>query len=382
MRIGVITGEYPPLQGGVGAYSQIIAHTLAVRGHEIFVFSNHHTREDNPAITLTNTLTKWRIGSLHTVRQWAIRNRLEVVNLQYQTAAFGMSPWIHFLPNSLRGVPFVTTFHDLLHPYLFPKAGRLRDKIVMRLARASAGVIVTNHEDMVRVVYLPHATLIPIGSNILTPLPDDFNRAAWREQAGASDSDFLIAHFGFVNRSKGLEALLHSLATLRKTGVPARLVMIGGRIGSSDPSNIPYADEIDSLIAQLGLGNAITWTGFIDDSAVTAYLAACDTVVLPFRDGASYRRGSLMAAIQHGCAIVTTQPKVTIPTFKSSENMLLFPVEDVSALTKSLQALYHDPVLRATLGDGARALNHHFDWGHIASEYEVFFAHTIRNARS
>jgi N-acetylglucosaminyl-diphospho-decaprenol L-rhamnosyltransferase len=29
MRIGIITGEYPPMQGGVGAYSQILAHTLS-----------------------------------------------------------------------------------------------------------------------------------------------------------------------------------------------------------------------------------------------------------------------------------------------------------------------------------------------------------------
>ena len=134
MRIGIVTGEYPPMQGGVGAYSHILAQTFAVQGHDVFVFSSDKTGENDPAIQLTNPVKRWRWGSLRAVKQWAQTQRLDVINLQYQTAAFGMSPWIHFLPDYLREIPFVTTFHDLLFPYLFPKAGPLRDWIVMRLA--------------------------------------------------------------------------------------------------------------------------------------------------------------------------------------------------------------------------------------------------------
>jgi glycosyltransferase involved in cell wall biosynthesis len=139
MRIGIVTGEYPPMEGGVGAYTRILARTLAQQGHEVFVFSSSQAREDHPEITLTNSVAHWGPGSLRALHRWSRSVQPDVVSLQFETAAYGMSPWIHFLPDVLRGVPVVTTFHDLLFPYLFPKAGRLRDWIVMRLARASAG---------------------------------------------------------------------------------------------------------------------------------------------------------------------------------------------------------------------------------------------------
>jgi len=377
MRIGIVTGEYPPLQGGVGAYSRIIAQTFTQQGHQVFIFSDTQTHEDDPAIALTNPVKQWRLGALRTVRQWARTNQLDIVNLQYETACYAMSPWIHFLPDVLRGVPLITTFHDLLFPYLFPKAGRLRDWIVMRLARASAGVIATNHEDMEQLKQLPNATLIPIGSNILTTLPENFNRIAWREKVGATADDFLLAHFGFMNRSKGIETLLAALAILRSEGNPTKLLLIGGRTGSSDPANVTYADAIEAQVTQLGLTEYITWTGFVNDEAVTAYLNACDAVVLPFRDGASYRRGTLMAAIQHGCAIVTTQPQVAIPTFRDGENMLLSPAGNASALAESIKQLRANADLRAKLGKGAQELRQNFDWEIIAQNHLLFFEKLI-----
>lgn len=372
------------MQGGVGAYSKVLAHTFAEQGHEVFVLSSvwAHSGEIQAGFSapvhLTNTVNRWNIGSLWALRQWASKHLLDVVNLQFETAAFGMSPWIHFLPHVLGNIPVVTTFHDLLFPYLFPKAGPLRDWIVMHLARASDGVIATNHEDMMRLEHLPNARLIPIGSNILTELPSDYNRAAWRAKAGVEDKGYLIAHFGFINKSKGVETLLKALAKLRSEGHPFRLVMIGGRTGTSDHSNAPYAEHIDKMIVNMGLEPFIHWTGFVKDEDVTAYLKATDFVVLPFRDGASYRRGSLMAAIRHGCAIVTTTPQVEIPTFQNRENMLLFPPGDTKALVRTIKQLMTDSVLNYHIITGAVALNREFDWEGIAQSCVLLFER-VRN---
>jgi glycosyltransferase involved in cell wall biosynthesis len=372
MRIGLVTGEYPPMQGGVGAYSHILAGTLTAHGHNVFVFTGKSTREDNPAVKLTNTIRKWGPGSLRSIRRWARDNRLDVVNLQFETAAYGMSPWIHFLPDALRGIPVVTTFHDLLYPYLFPKAGPLRDWIVMRLARASAGVIATNHEDMARLANLPRARLIPIGSNIALPI-GDFDWRTWQARAGAEEGDSLLGYFGFVNRSKGLETLLEALAALRADGLPVKLVMIGGRTGTSDPSNAAYAAEIDSLIAQLGLESYIHRTGFVTDREVSIYLRNCGVVVLPYRDGASYRRGSLMAALQHGCVIITTRPKVEIPAFRHGENMLLVPPDDALAVVEAIRDILWNPHLMHKLRMGATEISGEFGWDAIARECVAFF---------
>ena len=341
MRIGIVTGEYPPMQGGVGAYTRILARHFSDNGHDISLFSSTQAYSDTFPIFCTPD--NWGIGSLRAIHQWTTRHQLDVVNLQFETAAYGMSPWIHFLPDVVRRVPVITTFHDLLFPYLFPKAGPLRDWIVMHLARRSTGVIVTNHEDAQRVQNLPDTRLIPIGSNILQSLPANTNPHVWREKAGASTNDFLIAYFGLINRSKGLETLLKSLHRLRKEDIPGRLLIVGGVTGSSDSTNIAYSEEINRLIARLDLNDYVYRTGFLeDDAAVGSYLNASDVVVLPFNDGASFRRGSLMAAIHYGCAIVTTIPRVHVPMFVHGQNMWLVPPQNDDALTTApAPALQH-----------------------------------------
>lgn len=374
MRVGVITGEYPPMQGGVGAYSQIIARRFADRGHDVAVFSDRRAHEDDARITLVTTRA-WGPGTLMALRRWAHDYQLDVILLQFETAAFSMSPWIHFLPDALP-VPVITCFHDLLVPYLFPKAGVMRDWIVMRLAQASDAVITTNHEDMRRLRELPFVELIPIGSNIVTNTPV-LSRENVRESLGLDDADFLLAHFGFLNRSKGVDILLEDMALLRdEQAVPVHLLMIGGRVGASDPTNAAYASEIDGLIEQLSLIPYVHWTGFVEDDEVSAYLQAADVVVLPFRDGASFRRGSLMAAIHHGCAIITTEPKVYVPDFIDEENMLLVAPEMLDPevppfvhVTPQILRLYRDSALRERLRLGARELAGTFDWDAIVRAY-------------
>ncbi|TVR18543.1 MAG: glycosyltransferase [Anaerolineaceae bacterium] len=385
MRIGIITGEYPPMQGGVGAYTRIMAHHFADLGHAVHIFAGHQAQEPRADITLEATTRRWNYAALRRIRQWVDDNALDVVNLQFETAAYQMSGWVHLIPRLLRDVPVITTFHDLLVPYLFPKAGRLREWAMMYLASRSGGVIATNHEDHARLSHHPHHALIPIGSNIPDDSPPDYDREAWRLRAGAGDDDFLVAHFGFMNRSKGVDILVEDVARLINAEYPVKLVMIGGRTGDSDGANAAYADEIDALIAELGIGQYVTWTGYVDSAAVSAYLRACDVVALPFTDGASYRRGSLMAAIQHGCAIVTTKPRVEIPAFVDGENMLMARYELISDSTPpflhvspGILQLYRDDALRERIQRGARELAAHFQWERIVADTLAFFEKVMK----
>lgn len=387
MRIGIITGEYPPMQGGVGDYTQLLARQLAGRGHHVFLFTSAQSHESDPAIHITNTIKKWRWSAIRAIQKWAKTHKLDIISLQFETAAYAMSPFIHFLPQMVR-LPVVTTFHDLLFPYLFPKAGALRPMIVRHLANCSAGVIVTNHEDYMQLDSHPNLTLIPLGNLVPADLPADYDRITWRNRAGANADDFLIAYFGFINHSKGVEILLEDLAYLRQCGYPFRLVMIGGKTGSSDPTNADYAQKIDALITQLGLDDAVTWTGFVDNAQVNAYLDASDVVCLPFRDGCSYRRSSLLAAIHRGCAIITTQPNVYIPLFKDGENMALVTPFILDPKTPSyfhvshkLLQLYRNPHLRLRIKEGALQLAKQFDWTTIISDYEAFFADVLEGRK-
>jgi glycosyltransferase involved in cell wall biosynthesis len=381
VRIGIVTGEYPPDQGGVGDFTHELGQALVALGHEVHVLTG--VRRDmqhaaRGAVTIHRRIHGWRWGCWREVLRVAREERLEVLNVQFQTAAYGMHPAIHFVPRRQGRPPVVVTLHDLRVPYLFPKAGPLRRGVVQMLARRADGVIVTNREDELRIANsewrVTNLARIPIGSNIAPHLPGDYDRDAWRARWGIGPGDLLLGYFGFLNERKGGEDLIEVLAALVARGLPAHLLLIGGRAGTSDPTNVAYAERVERLIAERGLSERVHRTGFVSSMEVSASLAAVDVCVLPYRDGVSLRHGSLHACLAHGRPIVTTWPAVETPEFRDGENMLLVPAQDIEALADSVARLATDPGSRARLAAGAATLAAEFTWERIATRTAEFFA--------
>jgi glycosyltransferase involved in cell wall biosynthesis len=125
---------------------------------------------------------------------------------------------------------------------------------------------------------------------------------------------------------------------------------------------------------ELGVAERVQWTGYVPPEQVSAALLSADTVVLPYRDGVSLRRGSLHAALLHGCAIISTVPRVSLPDLRDGENILLVPSDDPEALCQAALRLQRDTDLRRQIGKGAQALAQQFTWQRIAQRTveEVF----------
>ncbi len=383
MRIGLISGEYPPMEGGVGDFTRLLGEALVAAGHEVHVLTSGRgsapVREGG--MIVHRQMRGWGPRSAALIRRWAARLSPDVLDLQYQAAAYRLRGWINVAPRLGRGFPsWVTTFHDLLPPYLFPKAGALRQQAVWALARWSDGVIVTNAADEQRlrgaVADLPPLRRIPIGSNIEPSPPPNFDRAAWRKRHALPEEALLIGFFGFLNRSKGVEVLLEAVAAMAREGRPVYVAFIGGRTGSSDASNLRYAAQIEAMIDRLGLGARVLSTGFAAPEEVSAALLAVDLCVLPYRDGASLRRGTLHAALAHGCPIITTEPPVPLPELEGAA--LFVPREDAEALRGAILRLWRDERLRRELGHAAREAAQQFRWERIAAETAAFFAELRR----
>jgi len=386
MRIAIVTAEYPPLEGGVGDFTRQLGLALTAQGHEIHILTNLDGKPDitqEDGVTIHREIGDWGWACHHRINRWIHKLAPEIVNIQYQAAAYQMRGGINLFPR-WQGrdleAPLVTTFHDLLPPYLFPKAGPLRQWAVWQMARYCDGVIVTNDEDYTTLSQSldaggqrPQTRLIHIGSNIAPSPPPDYDRCIWRSHHRLPDDALLVGFFGFLNASKGVKTLLNALAHLVEAGMPVYLVFIGGRTGSSDITNLTYADEIDALIAALGLQERVLRTGFTTPTEVSAALLAADICVLPYRDGASLRRGTLHACLAHGLPIITTTPRAPIPALQDGENLLLVPPQDPAALAEAILRLWHEPDLRLHLGQQAAALAAEFSWERIAAHTVEFF---------
>ncbi|MFW6098021.1 MAG: glycosyltransferase, partial [Chloroflexota bacterium] len=103
------------------------------------------------------------------------------------------------------------------------------------------------------------------------------------------------------------------------------------------------------------------------------YLQAADLIVLPYRDGVSLRRGTLMAALAHGRPIVTTRPEMAAPQLSHAQNIWLVARDDARALAAAIDKLRQDATLRAKLASGAKRLSDAFSWEGIAARTVGFY---------
>ena len=377
MRILLVTGEYPPMQGGVADYTRELARALVRLGHEVGIFTSQQAAPTPDArIVYFPQMAGWGWELWRELDRVLAQWQPDVVHFQYQTAAFDMHPAVNLWAwrpwkQSFQAQTAVT-FHDLLSPYLFPKAHWLgvRNWVTHTLARSVDVAITTNPEDTDRLrVVRPDVMEIPIGSNIADAPPADFRKEVWRAQWGIPAQAPLLCYFGFLNASKGGEMLVDVLNNLVDKGLDAHLLMIGGRVGASDATNYAYLQKVEARILKYQLSQRVHWTDHIPDTQVSAAFHCADVCLLPYQDGASYRRGSFMAALAHGMPIVTTPPQVVYPDLVHGQTVLFAPAHDARAMSEAVAQLLRDEKQRQRLGENARHLARKFDWDTIAAAH-------------
>jgi glycosyltransferase involved in cell wall biosynthesis len=98
---------------------------------------------------------------------------------------------------------------------------------------------------------------------------------------------------------------------------------------------------------------------------VAEVLARAQVAYLPFPDGASHRRTSLIAALSHGAAIVTTRGLQTPPELGDVVEFASTPADAFTAIT----GLLGDEERRRKLSTAALRYATLFSWDSIAKEH-------------
>ena len=389
LRIALLTGEYPPQPGGVGDYTCQLGHALGAEGHQVAAITirdgiliRHDLSIGEAEVVVSNPARPliWSSRSWPAVRAAIQAWHPDWLHIQYQTGAYAMRAGVNLLPRYLRLFPhrprIAVTFHDLREPYLFPKAGPLRAWVNRRLAADADAVVATNATDAARLAALgvrgPSLAMIPIGSNIDVAPPVGYSRMAWRAGLGVRPDEFLVAYFGLLSPSKGADLLVESLLGIGKS-IPWRLLLIGG--AATAPQDVAFAAALQARINHLGLAPRVIRTGHVNAADVSAHLLAADCAALPFLDGASFRRGSLLAALVHGCPLITTTPDdpATAAALADGRVTILTPPGDTAAVTAALARLAASPSLRADLAAAGRRAAAPFAWPEIARRHVQFY---------
>jgi len=205
---------------------------------------------------------------------------------------------------------------------------------------------------------------VPIGSNLSCAPPPDYDRLAFRANLGLAPETLVVVYFGLRNASKGLDLLLDAFELIARQQPNARLLLVGGDVGASDPT-----DRQTALRLSQRLDHRVLQTGWLPRAQLSAHLLAADIALLPYADGASPRRGSLLACAEHGLPIVSTVPAA--PEVAAAVHAVEAHPEQ---LAEAVLHFAQDPLARTRLRGAARALARRTAWPQIAQAHVEIYA--------
>ena len=366
-RVLFVTGEFPPRIGGVGDHVVRLAEAFAALGLTCYVATESRSVND-PAAGIFAVGSRYPLQALVEIIRVARRVRPHIIHLHYQAGAFARPGEVSGLARFLR--PLVSTcrlavtFHDLLEPYLFPKAGALRARVVRHLARSSHAAIYVDESDRRQAVRsgYGHANShwIPAGPTIEPPA-DVGTRSTVREALGLDAEDFIVGFFGFRQRSKGVQVLSEALRLPALAGPRTLLALIG----APAPPTSPRRSE-PSVPPSTFEGLRLVDSGAQAPCTISRWLMACDAIALPFLDGLSARRGSFMNAVAHGVPVVTTRPPADGTVDAVADEVALVPCGEAAALAAALVKIRDCAAYRRQLAQGSRAIAGRHSWLEIA----------------
>jgi glycosyltransferase involved in cell wall biosynthesis len=108
--------------------------------------------------------------------------------------------------------------------------------------------------------------------------------------------------------------------------------------------------------------------GELSAGDLSRHIAACDLFVQYYPDGVSCKRGSLMAVLAHGRAVVTTCGPMTESIWRESKAVAMAPADEPAKLARLVVELAGDEVQRRRFESSASALyDQRFDIRHTIS---------------
>ncbi len=381
MRICMVCPSYPPqdMTCGVGDYTRCLMEELVRQGEEVLVVTSDHYRgKADSSIPVLPTVQSWTLGTAWWLTGSRKHPPVDLIHLQYTPNLYGHSLGFKLIPLLARllakGPPIIVTFHTLT-------GGSLKTKIAALLLLTTAHHSVSANEEVSAMLrrHLPALagrwTEIPIGTNIpAVPTNEVLDRRTARTRLGLPEDALLLVHFGLVYPGKGLETIITALPKVLRHQPRARLVIVG----DIRPENQEYRRTLTALADRLSVTSAVIWAGRRSPEEVSRILRVSDLFVVPYDDGASIRRGSLMAGLAHGLPVISTHSSLPSSYLRDGVNVVLVPPRDADALAAKIASLLATPEEAARLAKAAVALAEQFSWPLIARDTRALYARLRR----
>jgi glycosyltransferase involved in cell wall biosynthesis len=271
-----------------------------------------------------------------------------------------------------RGIPIVVQAHGVAYGHRYSRealpiraARRAYDAVIRAIVTRAAAIVAASTQleaDELRNYGFPAEKIVVIPVGI-----DERFFAAPPERRCPSKTLTLLT-VGRLSPLRNVDQMIHALALLRAWGIPARLRVVGPEVRLAAGEVAGYRQQLEVLARQLGIADAVTFTGPLGgDALLEEYRLAdafiCTTLYENFGQ-------PIAEAAAMGLPIVATPAGVAVDLLKDNRAGFLVPFHDASATAVALRHLCCDGDLRARLGQAARSrAATGYSWQQITCRY-------------
>ena len=387
----LITGEYPPMPGGVADYSRHVAVWLREAGGRVHVWCPGEPGGE--AVEGDVVVHREPAG----FSPAGMRRMGEALDRQARPRRL-LVQWVpHAYGYRAMNVPFCA--------WLLARSRLAGDEVLVMVHEAHVAFGESGRANVIAAVNrLMDLLLMRAADRVWVGTP------AWAEalrpyrRSGARSFDWLPVPSN-VPRVRDTEATRRIRASYAAPGggLIGHFGTYGGRIAPLLDELLPKLLEGDSTVRVLLLGRGAAdyrarfagehaalalrlWApSGLDDHELSVHLAAPDLFVQPYPEGLTCRRGSAMAVMGHGQPMVSNSGLLTEPIWTDSAAAVLVPFAGgMTAMAQATLRLLKDAEERARLAEAAdRLYADRFDVVHtVAAFHHAAAAEAAPDARA
>lgn len=408
-RIAMISDHASPLaalggtdSGGQNVYVAQVARNLAAAGCEVDVFTR---RDNSQQPEIVNWFDNVRVihvpaGPAEFVRKEDLlklmpqftsymlrffrQKRYDLIH-----ANFFLSGLVALNLKRATETPFVVTFHALgrvrrIHQTSADEFPDARFEIEDQIVREADFVIAECPQDETDLMGLYDSPpekirIVPCGFDGTEVLP--IEKAAAREFLNFKKDEKIVLQIGRMVRRKGVETVVRAVADLiRKHGVNAKLVIVGGESRTPDAKLTPEIGRLQKIAAELGIAENVVFAGCRRRDELKYYYSAADVFVsVPWYEPFGITPLEAMAC---GAPVVGSNVGGIKFTVADGETGFLVEPKNHEQLAEKLAVLCGDAELREQFGANAVArVNKHFTWRKVAKQIAQVYEETVAKTK-
>src|SRR3954454_5266041 len=389
--------------GGQNVYVAELAKHLALAGHQVDIFTRWEDQKLPKVIDWENNIRVIHVkaGPVGLMPKEELLPFMpafkedmvefitaEKINYNLIHANFFMSGLVAMWLKETLEIPFVITFHALGYVRQiyqgksdkFPPERIDIEKQIVQNADAVIAECPQDKSDLIEYYNTPveKITVIPCGFS-----PKEFypmNREIACTLVGLKAEEKILLQLGRMVPRKGVDNVVRALGRLKNTGVPYRLVVVGGETDDPNPMACPEIARLMQIARTEGVEDKVTFVGRKNREMLKYYYCAADIFIsTPWYEPFGITPLESMAC---GTPVVGSNVGGIKFSVRDGETGYLVPPNDSAALAERIAHLYRHPKLLSVLGRQAiRRVNDLFTWERVANGIAAVYEEVLLEGR-